>query len=183
VINRTEIGLGGDSAAGPDEVLAAGRRLGKVIRGMVGRDPDIVFEHVGRATFGISLFVVGRGGVVVTCGSSTGFRHEYDNRYLWMKLKRVVGSHGANLQEQWECNRLIESGRVVPTVSEVYPLAEVGEAVRQVRNNGHIGKVAVLCLAPQEGLGVTDPELRGRIGASRLAPLRALATAGATGGV
>jgi crotonyl-CoA reductase len=181
VINRNEIGLGGDSAAGPDEVLAAGRRLGKVIRGMVGRDPDIVFEHVGRATFGISLFVVGRGGVVVTCGSSTGFRHEYDNRYLWMKLKRVVGSHGANLQEQWECNRLIESGRVVPTISEVYPLAEVGEAVRQVQNNGHIGKVAVLCLAPEEGLGVTDPELRDRIGAPQLAPLRALA--GAPSGV
>jgi len=54
VINRTEIGLGAELPANPDEVLAAGRRLGKVIRGMVGRDPDIVFEHVGRATFGIS---------------------------------------------------------------------------------------------------------------------------------
>jgi crotonyl-CoA reductase len=182
VIDRTQIGLGEDLADDPDQVLAAGRRLGKVIRGMVGRDPDIVFEHVGRATFGISLFVVSRGGVVVTCGSSTGFRHEYDNRYLWMKLKRVIGSHGANLREQWDCNRLIESGRVVPTISEVYPLEQVADAVRQVQVNGHIGKVAVLCLAPGEGLGVTDPDLRARIGAQRLAPLRALGSAASSGG-
>ena len=33
--------------------------------------------------------------------------HEYDNRYLWMNLKRIVGSHFANYREAWEANRLI----------------------------------------------------------------------------
>jgi crotonyl-CoA reductase len=33
----------------------------------------------------------------VTCGSSTGYGRRFDNRYLWMNLKRVIGSHAANL--------------------------------------------------------------------------------------
>ncbi|MEE1803273.1 crotonyl-CoA carboxylase/reductase [Streptomyces sp. JV176] len=171
VIERSEIGLDDDPSDDPARVIETGKRLGSIIRGHIGRDPDVVFEHVGRATFGISVFVVRRGGTVVTCGSSTGYHHVFDNRYLWMKLKRVIGSHIANLQEQWECGRLIDAGRVVPTMSALYPLAEVGEATRLVQTNAHRGKVSVLCMAPEPGLGVTNPELRARIGVERLNPL------------
>ncbi|MFG2628156.1 crotonyl-CoA carboxylase/reductase [Streptomyces sp. NPDC048473] len=171
VINRDEIGIGDDYADEPSRVIEAGKRLGRIIRRETGEDPHIVFEYVGRATFGISMFVVRRGGTVVTCGSSTGYQHNYDNRYLWMKLKRIVGSHGANLQEQWETNRLVTMGRLVPGLSTVYPLHEIGEAARTVQVNTHIGKVGVLCMAPERGLGVTDPETRAMIGESRLNPL------------
>jgi crotonyl-CoA reductase len=171
VIDRREFGLTDAAADDPAAAVEIGKRLGRIIRDRTGRDPDIVFEHVGRATFGISVFVVRRGGVVVTCGSSTGYQHLFDNRYLWMKLKRVIGSHVANLQEQWECNRLFELGAVVPTMSAVYPLAEVAEATRLVQTNQHLGKVAVLCMAQETGLGVTDQELRDRIGADRITPL------------
>ncbi|WP_033355083.1 crotonyl-CoA carboxylase/reductase [Kitasatospora aureofaciens] len=177
VIDRSEIGLSDDPAPSPEEVIAAGKRLGGIIRRETGRDPDIVFEHVGRATFGISVFVAARGGTVVTCGSSTGYHHEFDNRYLWMRLKRVIGSHGANLQEQAETGQLVATGAVSPTLSALYPLAEVGEATRLVQRNEHVGKVGVLCLAPEPGLGVTAPELRARIGADRINPLRDFAPA------
>jgi crotonyl-CoA reductase len=170
VVDREEIGLDGD--AGPERATEVGRRLGSIIRREVGEDAHIAFEHTGRATFGVSVFVVRRGGVVVTCGSSSGYRHEFDNRYLWMRLKRVIGSHVANLHEQWECNRLISMGRIVPTLSVLYPLREIGEAARLVQNNEHVGKVGVLCLAPRPGLGVTDPGLRARLGEERLNPLR-----------
>ncbi|MEU5832696.1 crotonyl-CoA carboxylase/reductase, partial [Streptomyces diacarni] len=180
VINREEIGVGADTGDDPEQAVKAGKRLGAVIRREVGEDPHIAFEHVGRATFGISVFVVRRGGTVVTCGSSTGYHHTFDNRYLWMKLKRVIGSHIANLQEMTECARLFEQGRVAPAVSKTYPLAEVGEATRLVQLNRHIGKVGVLCLAPAPGLGVTAPDLRARIGEDALTPLRPFtaATAG-----
>jgi len=171
VVNREDIGIGDDTGDDPAQVIELGKRLGRVIRKEVGEDPHIVFEYVGRATFGISIFVVRRGGVVVTCGSSTGYHHEYDNRYLWMKLKRVVGSHAANLQEQYESNRLISMGRVKPTLSAVYSLDEVGDAARAVQTNSHVGKVGVLCLAPEPGLGVTDPENRAALGESTLNPL------------
>jgi crotonyl-CoA reductase len=172
VIDRSEIGLGGDDPLTPQRTIELGKRLGREIRRQVGEDPHVVFDYVGRATFGISVFVVRKGGTVVTCGSSTGYDHHFDNRYLWMNLKRIVGSHAANLQEQAECIRLFRLGHLAPVLSEVFPLKDVGEAARLVQTNRHIGKVGVLCLAPEEGLGVTDPELRERIGAARLNPLR-----------
>ncbi|WP_432842514.1 crotonyl-CoA carboxylase/reductase [Dactylosporangium sp. CA-092794] len=139
------------------------RRFGGRLRELTGGDdPDIVFEHPGRDTFGVSVYVARRGGTVVTCASSSGYDHHYDNRYLWMHLKRIVGSHFANYREAWEANRLIVRGVIHPTLSVVYPLTETGQAARAVHRNEHSGKVGVLCLAPREGLGVTDPALRER---------------------
>ncbi|WP_055530857.1 crotonyl-CoA carboxylase/reductase [Streptomyces graminilatus] len=175
VIDRSELGLGEAEGDDFERAVADGKLLGAAIRRETGEDPHIVFEHVGQETFGLSVFVARRGGTVITCGSSTGYRHQYDNRYLWMKLKRVIGSHVANLHEQWECARLFSQGRIMPALSSLFPLDEVGEATRLVQLNEHIGKVGVLCLAPEPGLGVTDPELRSRIGADRLNPLRPFA--------
>ena len=87
------------------------RRFGKRIRELTGgEDVDIVFEHPGRETFGASVFVARKGGTIVTCASTSGYMHEYDNRYLWMNLKRIIGSHFANYREAWEANRLIAQG-------------------------------------------------------------------------
>ena len=139
------------------------QRFGKKIRELTGGDdPDIVFEHPGRETFGASVYVARRGGTIVTCASTSGFLHEYDNRYLWMNLKRIIGSHFANYREAWEANRLIARAKIHPTLSKAYPMAEVGQAAYDVHRNLHQGKVGVLCLSPQEGLGVRDPELRAR---------------------
>ncbi|MER5647592.1 crotonyl-CoA carboxylase/reductase [Streptosporangium sp. NPDC002524] len=143
--------------------VAEWRRFGKHIRELTGGDdPDIVFEHPGRETFGASVYVCRRGGTIVTCASTTGFMHSFDNRYLWMSLKRVVGTHFANYHEAWQANRLVAQGRVHPTLSRSYPLEQSAEAVHDVRRNAHQGKIGVLCLAPAEGLGVRDQELRER---------------------
>jgi crotonyl-CoA reductase len=137
------------------------QRFGQRIRDLTGGDDvDIVLEHPGRETFGASVYVARKGGTIVTCASTSGFMHSYDNRYLWMNLKRIVGSHFANYREAWEANRLIQRGKVHPTLSRVYALADTGQAAFDVHRNRHQGKVGVLCLAPAEGLGITDPELR-----------------------
>jgi crotonyl-CoA reductase len=139
------------------------RRFGERIRELTGgEDPDIVFEHPGRETFGASVYVTRRGGTIVTCASTSGYQHQYDNRYLWMNLKRIVGSHFANYREAWAANRLIALGRIHPTVSRSYPLAQTGQAAYEVHRNAHQGKVAVRCLAPRDGLGVRDQRLRAR---------------------
>ena len=110
VINRARSAWATTSTS-PGERSSSASGSAAAIRAEVGEDPHVVFDYVGRATFGISVFVVRRGGAVVTCGSSTGYQHQYDNRYLWMNLKRIIGSHVANLQEQAECNRLFRAGR------------------------------------------------------------------------
>jgi crotonyl-CoA reductase len=139
------------------------RRFGARVRELSGgEDPDIVFEHPGRETFGASVFVARRGGTIVTCASTSGYQHEYDNRYLWMHLKRIIGSHFANYREAWEANRLIAKGLIHPTLSKTYPMEDVGQAAFEVHRNLHQGKVGVLCLAPAEGLGVRDETLRAK---------------------
>nr|6OWE_A Chain A, Crotonyl-CoA carboxylase/reductase [Kitasatospora setae KM-6054]6OWE_B Chain B, Crotonyl-CoA carboxylase/reductase [Kitasatospora setae KM-6054]6OWE_C Chain C, Crotonyl-CoA carboxylase/reductase [Kitasatospora setae KM-6054]6OWE_D Chain D, Crotonyl-CoA carboxylase/reductase [Kitasatospora setae KM-6054] len=139
------------------------KRLGGKIREFTGgEDVDIVFEHPGRETFGASVYVTRKGGTIVTCASTSGYMHQYDNRYLWMSLKRIVGSHFANYREAFEANRLVAKGKIHPTLSKVYALEETGQAALDVHHNKHQGKVGVLCLAPREGLGVTDPELRSK---------------------
>ncbi len=146
-----------DDTQDPKEWL----RFGKRIRELTGgEDPDIVFEHPGRETFGASTFVTRKGGTIVTCASTSGYMHEYDNRYLWMNLKRIIGSHFANYREAYEANRLIDRGMIHPTLSQVFPLEQTGEAALQVHRNMHQGKVGVLVLAEAEGFGVRDTDKR-----------------------
>lgn len=139
------------------------QRFGKKIRELTGgEDPDIVFEHPGRETFGASVYAARKGGTIVTCASTSGFMHQYDNRYLWMNLKRIIGSHFANYRESWEANRLISKGLIHPTLSKTYSLEDTGQAALDVHRNAHQGKVGVLALAPEEGLGVRNHELRAK---------------------
>ena len=162
VINRKAEGYRfwkDDRTPDPSEM----RRFGRAIRELTGgEDPDVVFEHPGRQTFGASVFVTKPGGTVVTCASTTGYDHQFDNRYLWMNKKKIVGSHFANYKEAWEANRLTCKRAIHPLLSETLPLPETGEAAWRVHQNKQIGKIGILCLAPEEGLGVTDPEGRAR---------------------
>jgi crotonyl-CoA reductase len=148
------------------------RRFGKRVRELVGDDPDIVFEHPGRQTMGASVFSCKRGGTIVTCAATSGYMVEFDNRHFWMKLKKLLASHFANYQEAWQANRLIDMGRIQPLLSDVYTLAETGEAARKIHRNEHEGKLGILCLAPTEGLGIDDPEKRERIGEKKITLFR-----------
>lgn len=144
------------------------RRLGKKVRSLVGDDPDIVFEHPGRSTMGASVFIAKRGGTIVTCAATSGYMLEFDNRHLWMKLKRIVSSHFANYREAYEMNRLIDRGAIQPVMSEVFSLDQVGEAALKVHHNKAEGKIGVLCLADEAGQGIDDQEKRERIGVDRI---------------
>ncbi|MDQ6617197.1 MAG: crotonyl-CoA carboxylase/reductase [Actinomycetota bacterium] len=153
-----------DHTQNPDEW----RRFGRDVRALVGEDPNIVFEHPGRSTMGASVFVCARGGTIVTCAATSGYQIEYDNRHLWMKLKTIKSSHFANYKEAWDANRLVAKGRIHPVLSTSFPLEQVGEAAYQVHHNLHEGKIAVRCLAPEDGLGIDDPALRARVGEERI---------------
>ena len=148
------------------------RRFGKDIRALVGSEPEIVFEHPGRQTMGASVFVCKRAGTIVTCAATSGYMIEYDNRHLWMKLKTIKGSHFANYREAWDANQLICDGKVLPPLSAVYPLEQVGEAAYQVHHNLHEGKIGVLCLAPDRGTWHRRPRTarQGRRGPHHVVP-------------
>ncbi len=137
------------------------KRFGKKIRELTGgRDIDIVFEHPGRQTFGASVFVTRKGGKIITCASTSGYMHEYDNRYLWMNLKSIISSHFANYKEAWEANRLVDMGMIHPILTKTYALEDAAEGAWAMHTNAHAGKLGVLVNATAEGQGVQDEEKR-----------------------
>ena len=138
------------------------KRFGMKIRSMIGRDVDIVFEHPGRATFGASVIVCKPGGTIVTCASTSGYMHTYDNRYLWMNLKNILSSHFANYNEAYQANDLVNLGMIHPILSATFPLEQTAEAAWLIHTNQHAGKLGVLVNSPEEGLGVQDAEKRAK---------------------
>ncbi len=131
------------------------RRFCKAVAEKLGGEPDIVFEHVGRATFPTSVLVVKPFGTIVICGATSGHTLDFDVRYLWMRQKRIIGSHFANAWECHRANELIEAGKVRPVLWRTLGFEQVAEAHQLMYENKHLGKIAILVGAESEGLGKT----------------------------
>ena len=102
--------------------MAEARKFGKAIWDITGKqDVDTVFEHPGEQTFPVSCFVVKRGGMVVFCAGTTGFNLTFDARFVWMRQKRIQGSHFANLKQAAAANKFVIDRRIDPCMSEVFP--------------------------------------------------------------
>jgi crotonyl-CoA carboxylase/reductase len=131
------------------------RRFCKHVNELLGGQPDIVFEHVGKATFPTSVLAVKPFGKVVICGATSGFTLDFDVRYLWMRQKQIIGSHFANAYECNKANELIEQGKIRPVLWKTLPFEGVAEAHQMMRDNQHQGKIAILVGAQAEGEGRT----------------------------
>src|SRR3954470_14110797 len=146
---------GGES---PDEEKARfkeSRRFGKAGAEGLGDQPDIVFEHVGQATFPTSVLTVKPFGKVVICAGTTGYNLDFDVRYLWMRQKQILGSHFANAYECYRANELIEQGLIRPVLWRTMGFDGVAEAHQLMRENQHLGKIAILVGAEEPGQGKT----------------------------
>ncbi len=158
-INRNEFAgmmrKGGESKEEEKERFGQSRAFAKRVKEILGDAPDIVFEHVGQATFPTSVFVVKPFGKVVICGATSGYNLDFDVRYLWMRQKQIIGSHFANAWEATKANELIEQSKIRPVLWRVMPFEGVAEAHQLMRENKHQGKIAILVGAEKEGLGKT----------------------------
>jgi crotonyl-CoA carboxylase/reductase len=142
----------------PDEEKArfkVSREFSKRVKEILGDAPDIVFEHVGQATFPTSVFTVKPFGKVVICAGTTGYNLDFDVRYLWMRQKEIVGSHFANAYECMKANELMDQGLIRPVLWRTMPFEGVAEAHQLMKENKHLGKIAILVGADKEGDGKT----------------------------
>jgi crotonyl-CoA carboxylase/reductase len=138
------------------------RRFGKAIWEITGKgvDVDIVFEHPGEATFPVSCLVAKRGGMVVFCAGTTGFNITFDARYVWMRQKRIQGSHFAHLKQASEANKFVIDRRIDPCMSEVFPWDQAPQAHTKMWKNLHKpGNMSVLVSAPTPGLRTLEDTL------------------------
>jgi crotonyl-CoA carboxylase/reductase len=130
------------------------RRFGKAIWDITGkRDVDMVFEHPGEQTFPVSCFLVKRGGMVVFCAGTSGFNLSFDAAYVWMRQKRVQGSHFATRLQCAEANRLVMEGHIDPCTSQVFEFDQTPMPHALMRANTHPGgNMSILVQAPARGL-------------------------------
>ncbi|HVL95486.1 MAG TPA: crotonyl-CoA carboxylase/reductase [Solirubrobacteraceae bacterium] len=146
---------GGETPEEEKERFKVSRAFSKRVKEILGDQPNIVFEHVGKATFPTSVFTVKPFGKVVICAGTTGYELDFDVRYLWMRQKEIIGSHFANAYECNKANELIEQGHIRPVLWRTMPFDGVGEAHQLMRENKHLGKISILVGAEKEGLGKT----------------------------
>lgn len=135
------------------------REFGKAIWEITGKgvDVDVVFEHPGESTFPVSCLVAKRGGMVVFCAGTTGFNITFDARYVWMRQKRVQGSHFAHLAQASAANRLVIERRIDPCMSEVLPWKDIPKAHTKMWKNEHLpGNMAVLVSAKYPGMRTVE---------------------------
>ncbi len=130
-------------------VRAFGRAIYTVTGGV---DVDIVFEHPGEQTFPVSAYLVRRGGMVVFCAGTTGYNLTFDARYVWMRQKRIQGSHFASRYEADEANHLVMDGKIDVGLSRVFEFDQIPLSHDLMRCNQHPpGNMAALVNATHRG--------------------------------
>jgi NADPH:quinone reductase-like Zn-dependent oxidoreductase len=145
------------ATAGSDEKLAKGKELGaddlihhktmaigKEVRRLTsGRGVDVVFEHVGVATWADSVKSLARGGRLVTCGATTGFDAQLDLRFLFTRQLSMLGSYMGTKEELRRALQLVTQGRLKPVVDKAWPLEKCAEAHAYLEGGEQFGKVVL----------------------------------------
>ena len=107
------------------------------------RGVDVVFEHVGIATWPKSLESLAPAGRLVTCGATTGYDARIDLRYLFSKQWSLLGSFMGTMGELHQVLKFIFRKQLRPVVDRVFPLAEIRAAHELLEKKEQFGKVIV----------------------------------------
>jgi NADPH:quinone reductase-like Zn-dependent oxidoreductase len=145
------------ATAGSDEKLTKARQLGadhvvnhktqkirdEVRRITNKRGVDVVFEHVGTATWDDSLASLALSGRLVTCGATTGYDAKINLLFLFSRQLSLLGSYMGEKSELHTILKLVADGRLKPVVDRVFPLQEAAAAHSYLEAGQQFGKVVL----------------------------------------
>lgn len=145
------------ATAGSEEKLAKAKELGadeliqhskqdiatEVRRLTNKRGVDVVFEHVGQATWDQSLRSLGTGGRLVTCGATTGYAANIDIRFLFTRQLSILGSFMGSKAELYPVLELVRQGKVKAVIDTVLPLEKAREAHERLERREQFGKIVL----------------------------------------
>jgi NADPH:quinone reductase-like Zn-dependent oxidoreductase len=104
---------------------------------------QVVFEHVGEATWQGSVKCLAWGGRLVTCGATTGGDARLNLRAVFFKSLSILGSTMGSKGDLRRILPLFEQGQLRPVVDQVLPLAQVAEAHRLLEERRALGKIVL----------------------------------------
>jgi NADPH:quinone reductase-like Zn-dependent oxidoreductase len=107
------------------------------------RGVDIVFEHVGAATWAESTSSLANHGRLVTCGATTGGEVKLNIHHLFFRQLTLNGTFMGTLGELHKVVKLFELGKLKAVVDQVFPLSELGAAHRYLESKSQFGKVVI----------------------------------------
>jgi NADPH:quinone reductase-like Zn-dependent oxidoreductase len=145
------------ATASTDEKLARARDLGadhlvnhaegdvlsEVRRLTEKRGADVVFEHVGAATWEMSILCCAKGGRIVTCGATSGFEAKTDLRHVFFRQISILGSTMGSKSVLYPILDHVKAGRLRPVLDRVLPLKEAAQAHRLLEERATFGKVVL----------------------------------------
>jgi propanol-preferring alcohol dehydrogenase len=104
---------------------------------------DLVLDNVGtQETLALSLSVVRRGGRVVVVGYEV---HEapYNVYDLMLNEKEIVGARGSTMENLQESVRLVETGAVIPLVTNIYTLEDINSALHDLEHGQVVSRAVI----------------------------------------
>lgn len=114
------------------------------VRKLTGKEGvQVVFEHVGEATFAGSLKCLSRGGRVVTCGATTGGNVQLSLHAVFFKSLSILGSTMGSKGDLRQVLRMFEQGQFRAVLDRSLPMAQVAEAHRLLEAREAMGKVVL----------------------------------------
>ncbi|MBM4166261.1 MAG: zinc-binding dehydrogenase [Ignavibacteria bacterium] len=145
------------TTAGSDDKLAQAQQLGadelinynaknfsdEVKRITEKKGVDVVFEHIGGDVFEKSIFLLRKGGRLVTCGATIGYETKLDLRYLYSRHLKLLGSFMGTSNDLRAVLAHLASGKLKPIIDSVFPLHNAADAQRRMEERKQFGKIVI----------------------------------------
>jgi NADPH:quinone reductase-like Zn-dependent oxidoreductase len=130
---------------GADEVIHHGKQniADEVKRLTERRGVDIVVEHVGEATWDMSMASLASGGRLVTCGATTGYEAKLDLRHLFGRQLTLLGSYMGSRADLYAVLKLIGQRKLRAVIDRTLPLAQCAYAHELLEQREQFGKIVL----------------------------------------
>lgn len=117
---------------------------GKAIKALTnGAGVDVALDHTGADNWQTTLRALKWGGVLVTCGATSGYEATTPLAHVFFKQLSILGSTMGRKGDLYKIARLVESGRVKPVVADVLPLSEAARAHEKMASRDFFGKIVL----------------------------------------
>ncbi|UCD38532.1 MAG: zinc-binding dehydrogenase [Fidelibacterota bacterium] len=107
------------------------------------RKVQVVFEHVGSATWDQSMRTMGHGARLAVCGATTGAEVSINLRHTFRKHLSILGSTMGDLDTFQAVINEFEAGHYRAFVDRSFPMDKIAEAHAYLESGEHQGKVVI----------------------------------------